>query len=1209
MIDGRRLHYTIVFDESERREAERAVRRSAERLELALQAAQQGIYDLDLRTGEAVVSPEYARMLGHEPETFVETNAAWIERLHPDDREKVARTFRDYVEGRLPEYRVEFRQRTRDGRWKWILSLGRIVERDADGRPRRMLGTHTDITERVEAETARRAAESRLQFALERSSTGGWALDLDDHSTVRTLEHDRIFGYDTLLPRWTYEQFLEHVLPEDRAHVDATFQDAVRRGGDWTFECRIRRRDGAVRWIWAAGGHEPVVAGGRRRMAGLMQDITERKTAVENLRTSERQFRAFFEGSLYGMMLAAEDGRILRVNPEACRLLGRSEEELLRSGRDEMVDPSDARLAVLLEERKRTGRTRGEVRLRRGDGGTIEVEVASTYFDTPEGVRASIVLRDVSERNRLVEGLRLQAARAEALLELSARAEQLAEEEFLQLALEKAEELTGSHVGFLHFVNDGGRSIELAAWSRRTLETYCHATHDRHYPIEQAGIWADALRTAAPVVVNDYPTHPGRRGLPEGHAALRAFVSVPVLEGANVVMLAGVGNKELAYTPQDVLTVQLVANLAWRIIRQRRSLAEAREATANLDAVIRAAPVGIVTLGEGLRILSANAAAAAILGGTAEELGALDLRRLSPPSAEGLVRAAEDALARNEPRREEARFATSLGREVWIDVQFIPFLRAQERRLLGLFTDIRERMETTARLRLQAAALDAAANTVVITDDTGKIEWVNDAFSRSTGYSRGEAIGSNPRVLKSGRHPAKFYAEMWDTIRSGRVWRGEFRNRRKDGSDLDEDATITPVRGHDGTITHYVAIKQDITERKRLEQQLLRSQRMEGIGLLAGGIAHDLNNILTPIQIGVDLLRKRTTEPRALRTLDVLESSARRGAGIVRQVLTFSRGVSGERVPLRPRDVVREIVSILEETFPRQIQIRREVPADVASFLGDPAQLHQVLLNLAVNARDAMPEGGQLVFRAAMVEVAETPGNCWGEVQRGRYVRIAVADTGSGIPPEVLERIFDPFFTTKPQGKGTGLGLPTVLGIVRSHGGFLTVESRPGEGTEFRVHLPALATDAAEAGGLSARADIDGAGQTILVCDDEPMLREIACALLRDVGFQVVEASNGVEAVQRYQENRERIHGVLIDIMMPLMSGDRAVSEMLRDSPRLPVVFMSGLMDEASLLQAMETVPQVGGRLLKKPFTDYELFAALREAGLGRAAPPRPLPV
>jgi two-component system, cell cycle sensor histidine kinase and response regulator CckA len=611
-------------------------------------------------------------------------------------------------------------------------------------------------------------------------------------------------------------------------------------------------------------------------------------------------------------------------------------------------------------------------------------------------------------------------------------------------------------------------------------------------------------------------------------------------------------------------------------------------------------PIYVFDLGS-YRILDANEAALAAYGYTRAEFLALRATELREAADEDALREALRKHEVNAVYRGTARHRTKAGVALSVDLtaRTIEYDGTAARLVLAI--DVTERERTAERLRLQSAALDAADNAIAITDPTGAIEWVNEAFCRNTGYSRAELVGGNPRVLKSGRHPASFYAEMWATILSGRVWRGEIHNRRKDGAELFEDTTITPIRGADGGILHYIAIKLDITEKKRLEQQMLRSQRMEGVGLLAGGIAHDLNNILTPIQIGVDLLRKRATDPRTLRTLEVLDSSARRGAGIVRQVLTFARGVGGERVPLRPCDVLREIVGILEETFPRQIEIQRQVPADLPLVLGDPSQLHQVLLNLAVNARDAMPDGGRLVFQASEVEVGADVTGIWGEARPGSYVVLAVADTGSGMPPEVLEHVFDPFFTTKPHGRGTGLGLPTVLGIVRSHGGFIAVDSRPGEGTVFRVHLPAERREETGEKGRVAHGDLDGTGQTLLLCDDEPMIREITGSLLKDAGFKVIEATNGVEAVQRFLEHRSEISGVVTDIMMPLKSGDRAVAEMLRVVPRLPVVFMSGLTEEAAIMEALEAAPHVGGRLLRKPFTDYELFAAVREAGLGRA--------
>jgi signal transduction histidine kinase len=297
---------------------------------------------------------------------------------------------------------------------------------------------------------------------------------------------------------------------------------------------------------------------------------------------------------------------------------------------------------------------------------------------------------------------------------------------------------------------------------------------------------------------------------------------------------------------------------------------------------------------------------------------------------------------------------------------------------------------------------------------------------------------------------------MWQTVLSGAVWQGALTNKRKDGSLYDEEMTITPVRSESGEISHFVAIKQDISERKKLEQQFLRAQRMQSIGLLAGGVAHDLNNVLAPVLMALPLLRNHLEPDQREHILQTLEKSVQRGANIVQQVLTYARGVDVQRTRVQLRHLIREIAKIAEETFPRNIQIHSSTTGDLWAFQGDPTQIHQVLLNLAVNARDAMPQGGELSFTARNVELHERLQFLDFEIPPGRYICVSVTDTGTGIASEFLERMFEPFFTTKPTGKGTDLGLSTVLGIVKSHGGLVEVETRVGSGSKFSVYLPAV---------------------------------------------------------------------------------------------------------------------------------------------------------
>ena len=516
---------------------------------------------------------------------------------------------------------------------------------------------------------------------------------------------------------------------------------------------------------------------------------------------------------------------------------------------------------------------------------------------------------------------------------------------------------------------------------------------------------------------------------------------------------------------------------------------------------------------------------------------------------------------------------------------------------LDLFERNREREQERQQLRLQHTALEAAANAILISDREGKIQWVNDAFTRLTGYEREEAMGQNPRVLKSGAHDPLFYQRMWQTISSGLVWQGGLTNKRKDGTLYEEEMTITPVRSHKEEITHFIAIKQDVTERKRLEQQFLRAQRMQSIGLLAGGVAHDLNNVLAPVLLALPLLRNPLPPDQRNHIIDTLEQSVKRGANIVQQVLTFARGVEVQRVLVQIRHLIREVTRIAEETFPRDIHIRTDVPANLWPFLGDPTQIHQVLLNLAVNARDAMPAGGQLTFAARNVELREHREFLDFELGPGRYTSVVVSDTGSGIAPDLLERIFEPFFTTKPAGKGTGLGLSTVLGIIKSHGGLVEVRSQVGLGATFTLFLPAAPVQVAHDRTDSASSLPRGGGELILLVDDEAGILQVTRSTLEANGYCVITAREGKEALAILSSRAADVKAVVTDLMMPSMDGLALATSLRRLYPALPVVATTGLLNPPNEEDRAGQLRDLGVKhLLHKPFQAEQLLSALQAA-------------
>lgn len=409
-----------------------------------------------------------------------------------------------------------------------------------------------------------------------------------------------------------------------------------------------------------------------------------------------------------------------------------------------------------------------------------------------------------------------------------------------------------------------------------------------------------------------------------------------------------------------------------------------------------------------------------------------------------------------------------------------------------------------------------------------------------------------------------------------------------DGTTLERYSA--PVRGSDGRYYGRVWTFHDITESKKLEQQFLRAQRMESIGTLASGLAHDLNNILTPIMMSVAVLRMRMSDEKRANLFDTIEMSAARGAQIVKQVLTFGRGLEGEKRPLQVEMLVREMEQMIRSTFPKDIAVETVVEPHLWLVLGDATQLHQVLLNLCVNARDAMPHGGRLRLSASNLDIDASYASMLPETTPGPYVLLEVSDTGSGIPPEILERIFDPFFTTKGVGKGTGLGLSTVHGIVKSHDGLLKVASEPGEGTTFQVYLPAAPDQKAVVDAASSLPPPTGHGELVLVVDDEPMIAAAARTVLEANGYRVLTATDGAEALSVFSQNAHDVAIVLTDVMMPVMNGALFLRTLRKMSQDVPVIASTGLAEKSQIdeLKAMhiETV-------LRKPYNAGTLLRAV----------------
>lgn len=512
---------------------------------------------------------------------------------------------------------------------------------------------------------------------------------------------------------------------------------------------------------------------------------------------------------------------------------------------------------------------------------------------------------------------------------------------------------------------------------------------------------------------------------------------------------------------------------------------------------------------------------------------------------------------------------------------------------------------------LQNAVLESAAYSIISTTPDGKIVTFNQGAEKLTGYQREEVVGVHtPEIIHDHAEVVKAAAEVSSALgrevapgfdvfvahaRNGQNYEREWTYVRKDGGRVPVSLNVTAMYGNDGNITGFLGIARDVTENKKLEQQFLRAQRIESIGTLAGGIAHDLNNVLTPILMSIELLRATNTNERAKGVLTSIESSARRGAELVKQILSFARGAEGERTLIKVGSVMKDIQKLIQDTFPKNIRCATAMAADLPTLLADPTQVHQILLNLCVNARDAMPNGGCLTITAKSVTLDESAAAMRVDARPGNYVSISVKDTGTGIPPTIMDKIFDPFFTTKEVGRGTGLGLATVLAIAKSHGGFVQVDSEPGQGSLFTVCLPAAdhALPEPEPTALSPEeqpAIKPGAGELILIVDDEENVRTVTQQTLETLGYRTLGAADGVEAVALYSRHTNEIAAVLTDMMMPIMSGPATIQVLRRINPSVKIIAASGITQGGGLAKAAEMGIKY---ILPKPYSAQTVMSTL----------------
>ncbi len=564
--------------------------------------------------------------------------------------------------------------------------------------------------------------------------------------------------------------------------------------------------------------------------------------------------------------------------------------------------------------------------------------------------------------------------------------------------------------------------------------------------------------------------------------------------------------------------------------------------------------------------------------------------RIHPEDVPDLCSSINDLYQRGHALR-EYRVRHSDGSYRWVrdEMKLIGKGEQQVAEIVGALYDITERKRAEEQVRQQAALLDVATDAIWVKDLEQNILFWNKGAEKLYGWTRQEATAqSSSRLFEVKSAEELNYIEQ--TILTTGEWHGELEQVTKAGKSITVASRQTLVRDDRDRPCSILSVNTDITEKKQLEAQFLRAQRLESIGTLASGIAHDLNNILTPILGAVQLLQMFPLNAQQMRLVSMLEINTLRGADLLKQVLSFAKGLDGDRTLIQVKHLIDETTAIARETFPKSIEISTAIDPQLWLISGDPTHLHQILMNLCVNARDAMPNGGILSIQSENITLTEADLTLDPEAHVGSYIKLTIRDTGTGIPPEILDRLFEPFFTTKGSGKGTGLGLPTVRGIVKNHSGFLLVSSQVGKGTAFTVYLPAIqGTEAL----TSEPTELPfGTGELILVVDDEVAICEIAQALLQKFGYHVLTANDGMEAISLYSQRSSEIAVVILDMMMPFMDGSLTLKALQKINPSVKVIAVSGLLSNFPLAESGENSSIT---CLSKPYKTRDLLCLIRK--------------
>ena len=1059
---------------------------------------------------------------------------------------------------------------TKSGEIVWVSSSGMPI-RDEHGHVTGYWGTDTDITARKQAEDALRESRRQLVEAQAMAHIGSWTLDLPTRRLEWSEEIYRMFGLDARTFPATYEAFIEAIHPDDRDAVNRAYTESLRTRHPYAIVHRLLLKDGTLKYVQEQCETVFDDAGNPLRSMGTVQDITAAKRVEEALRESERKYRTLTETMKDVVWIVdVETLKFVYISPSVEQLRGFTPAEVLAGTMPDSLAP-DQREPLLARMREHAAKFRdGDIRTDTyftheitqpcKGGGQIIAEVVLHYVQNPETGRIEMhgVTRDITARKRAEQDYRTLF---HEMLDGFAVHEILCDPQgqpvdYRFLAVNPAfERMTG-----LKAPDILGKTIleVLPQTEPAWIETY-----------------GQVALTGTPTFFQQYSAALDK------HFEVTAFRPAPRQFACifNDVTERVKAETELRESRRQYAS--LMANLPGMAYRCQND----RNWTMNF-------------VSEGCRELTGYAPNELVANQT---LSFNDL--ICPHHRERVWQKWQDVLQTRGRFEDEYEITTRDGRVKWVWEQG-EGVYADDGRILaleGFISDIDERKRAALERERLMAAIEQSGETVVITDAAGSILYVNAAFEKITGYTREEAVGQNPKILSSGQHDREFYRQMWDTLMAGHPWEGQIVNRRKDGSLYTEMAAISPVRDTTGRIVHFVAVKRDITqqlhnleEKEHLQAQLLQAQKMESIGRLAGGIAHDFNNMLQSILGYAEMALDQVPPDQPLHSdLVEIQKAAQRSSALTRQLQAFARKQNSAPRLVDLNSAIDGMTAMLRPLIPEGIALEWKPGQNLGLVKIDPSQLDRLVTNLCINARDAIGPSGQILIKTRNTTVERLIHNLHGDIEPGQYVVLSVRDNGCGMAPDVIQHIFEPFFTTKGSGKGTGLGLATVYGIVQQSGGILQVDSHPGKGSTFRIFFPHQTGVSGNTPSPDDNPSFAARGtETILIVEDEETLLQTASRMLTSMGYTILATLSPEKALQIVDERNGAIDLVLSDVIMPGLSGPAMVQTMLERHPGIKCLFMSGY--TANLI-AQEGIRTDSVNYLPKPFSRNTLAQKVRE--------------